>query len=100
MADTKPELTIALKEEKRRYRNLLERAQKYANEVYHVLQTRTIMFRYPKESITNSSWNLKDLYERTLAAQQLGYRVILTVDDKGLLVEYEKKLKGGVEYFY
>ena len=89
-----------LKFEKKRYKNLLGKAQTYANEVYHVFNTRTEVFQYPKDSMSTSSWNLADLVERTRAAQQLGYRVVLTVNDRGLVVEYEKKMKTTLEYFY
>lgn len=86
--------------ERRRYSELRDRAQRFANDIYHALHTRINMFRYPKEEIQNSSWNLKDLYERTQAAQQLGYEVVLTVTDEGLQVQYQKKLNPVRESFY
>lgn len=94
-----PKVIDPLKFEKRRHRALLEHAQTYANKIYQVLNSRIEMFHYPKDSMKTSSWSLVDLVERTLAAQQLGYRVVLTVQDKGLVVEYEKKLKTSLEYF-
>ena len=95
-----PTVIDPLKLEKKRYRNLLEQAQKYAQDIYHIQNTRTEMFYYPKDSMKTSAWNLADLVERTRAAQQLGYRVVLTVTDKGLVAEYEKQMKTTLEYFY
>lgn len=49
------------------------------------------MFYYPKEKIAQG-WNLSDLKERTIAAEQLGYDVLLEWDQgKGLRVFYRKK---------
>lgn len=47
------------------------------------------MWRYPKDKLA-SSWNLTDLYERTMAAQQLGYKVIIEADERGISVKYVK----------
>ena len=49
------------------------------------------MFNYPKNNLSGS-WNLTDLYERTKAAEQLGYDVQLTANDVGLIVHYKKKV--------
>jgi hypothetical protein len=49
------------------------------------------MFLYPKDKL-NISWTLSDVYERAHAAQTLGYNVLIRVDDKGLHVDYAKKL--------
>jgi hypothetical protein len=50
-----------------------------------------LMWRYPKEKLDNQ-WTLSDLWQRTSAATQLGYDVVLTATDEGLLVEYKKKI--------
>lgn len=51
----------------------------------------TPMFHYPIDKI-NVGWNLTDLYERTMAADQLGYDVIIKASSNGLEVKYVKKL--------
>ena len=51
-----------------------------------------IMWSYPKKDLPSSAWNLYGLYERTKAAEQLGYDVILQANDNGLTVIYKKKL--------
>jgi len=49
------------------------------------------MWRYPKNKLS-STWSLTDLYERTQAAQDLGYQVIITADKSdGLNISYQKK---------
>jgi hypothetical protein len=40
-----------------------------------------------------TGFRLDDVYERTLAADQLGYDVVLRADDKGLHVNYVKRVK-------
>jgi histidinol phosphatase-like enzyme len=47
----------------------------------------------------NLNWNLQDLLERTKAAQQLGYRVVITADEEGILVQYEKQLSKNLKFF-
>ena len=87
-----------LKQERRRYEALRAEANEYARNVYHVLVTPKTMFRYPQEKM-NLNWNLQDLLERTKAAQQLGYRVVITADEEGILVQYEKQLSKNLKFF-
>lgn len=49
------------------------------------------MFWYPKEKL-NNNWTLDDLYQRTMAAQTLGWDVVLFADEKGLHVRYATQL--------
>lgn|GEM_PF-6513971 len=49
------------------------------------------MWFYPKDKLSSATWSLSDLWERTAAAEQLGYDVVLTASDKGLIVTYRKK---------
>jgi hypothetical protein len=87
-----------LKQERRRYEALRAEANEYARNVYNVLVTPKTMFRYPQEKM-NLNWNLQDLLERTKAAQQLGYRVVITADEEGILVQYEKQLSKNLKFF-
>ena len=48
------------------------------------------MFLYPKSDLSKN-WSLSDLYERTKAAEQLGYDVIVQAHEKGLSVIYRKR---------
>lgn len=50
---------------------------------------RLVMWTYPKEKL-GGDWNLKDLWDRTAAAEQLDYEVVLKATDNGLVVEYRK----------
>ena len=49
------------------------------------------MFLYPKNRL-KEGWSLTDVYERTTAAQELGWTVILRADADGLHVDYAQKL--------
>lgn len=49
------------------------------------------MWCYPKARL-NDNWNLRDLWERVAAAEQLGYDVQLSATEEGLTVKYVKKI--------
>ncbi len=49
------------------------------------------LFFYPKENL-KTGYTLDDLYQRTIAAQTLGWNVIMEADEKGLHFSYAKKL--------
>lgn len=70
------------------YTRLKGICKKYADEVRYP-HTRN-MWHYPKSRL-KEGWTLTDLWERTAAAEQLGYDVVLEAQDKGLLVKYVKK---------
>lgn len=71
------------------YTRLLSQIKEYVHKVKH--RRRKIMWRYPKNKL-NDTWSLKDLYERTKAAEQLGYEVKLIASDDGLEVFYQKEI--------
>jgi hypothetical protein len=56
-----------------------------------ILRNPKVMWIYPKEKLS-SNWSLKDLYERTAAAKQLGFDVQISAEDEGLVVKYLKQL--------
>jgi len=64
-----------------------------ANGLYNKLICRDTrgMFLYPKNRL-KEAWILTDVYERTMAAQELGWNVVLRADADGLHVDYAKKL--------
>lgn len=71
------------------YQVLLEEAQDYARKVQD--RHKKTMWSYPKAKLS-VGWGLNDLAERTAAATQLGYDVVLTVNEGGdLVVTYVKK---------
>lgn len=77
------------------YRRLQSVAQAWA---YRVIHPRTVfMWRYPKEKLS-ASWKLDDLWERTMAAQQLGYSVRIQATSEGLIVEYVEQAAGSVPW--
>ena len=49
-----------------------------------------VMWNYPKNRL-GEGWELSSLYQRTQAAEQLGYDVQLVANDEGLSVQYKKK---------
>lgn len=67
------------------YSALLSRAQKYRSRVINPVKKG--MWQYPKNRL-DEGWALKDLWERTAAANQLGYDVKLEATDAGLEVKY------------
>lgn len=71
------------------YERLLDDVKEFARSV--VFATKRTMFLYPKATLKESAWNLEDLYERTKAADQLGYDVRLVAGDDGLKVQYVKR---------
>lgn len=62
--------------------------------VHNVYERRVVtMFSMSREGIYGKNYNIIDLYERVIAANQLGYDVRLRVDKEGKLVaEYIQKL--------
>lgn len=51
------------------------------------------MFRWAKKDLVpQNSWRMDDVYQRTLAAQSLGYEVTLTADEDGLSMKYRKSM--------
>lgn len=68
----------ALKEEFRQWVNKVEFRRKFS------------MWLYPKAKL-NEGWKLGDLWERTKAAEQLGFDVILLAADEGIIVKYVEK---------
>lgn len=71
------------------YCRLLKDIRKFVNDL-RFRHTKS-MWRYPMNKL-NNTWSLKDLYERTKAAEQLGYKVELIADDDGLNVMYVKEI--------
>lgn len=84
MTDNKAE-----KEQKARFNSL----KREANELYDALSGRRkiLMWTYPKEKL-GVNWNLQDLWDRTAAAQTLGWDVIIESSVEGIKVYYAAKL--------
>ena len=70
------------------YSTLLNRVQKFRSQV--IAPVTKSMWQYPKNRL-DEGWLLKDLWERTAAANQLGYDVKLVASDAGLEVKYVKR---------
>lgn len=71
------------------YTRLLDEIKDWCNKVRYRHQVS--MWFYPKDRLIEG-WSLNDLYERTKAAEQLGYDVVVVANDKGLSVTYVKKV--------
>lgn len=51
------------------------------------------LFYWKAESlIPTQAWRLDDVYQRTLAAQSLGYEVVIEADEKGMTMKCKKKI--------
>ena len=72
------------------YQRLLEEIQEFCNSLKW--RHKVAMHYYPKDRLSET-WSVNDLYERTAAAQQIGYEVILEAKDTGLHVFYRKVVK-------
>lgn len=71
------------------YRRLKDAARKFAASIEYAPTRR--MWTYPKDKLGHQ-WKLEDLWERTKAAEQIGYDVVLEAHDtEGLIVRYRKK---------
>lgn len=67
------------------YNRLKDRmAQRFLEIIY---PRKKIMWNYPKNRL-HEGWPLRDLWERTAAAKQIGYEVVLTAEEDGLRVTY------------
>ena len=77
-------------ERKNPYQRLLEKAMEFARKVKYA--HRITMWTYPKSKLSDS-WKLSDLFERTYAADQLGYDVQIIAKDEGLIVRYVKRVE-------
>jgi len=52
------------------------------------------MFFWSLENLKpEKAWRLDDVYQRTLAAQALGYEVVVEADEKGMTMKYKKKIE-------
>lgn len=72
------------------YQRLLGEIRNFCFKLMH-LEKRE-MWYYTRESLKNQTFHLGELCERTAAADQLGYEVILIAKEGELRVFYRKKL--------
>lgn len=72
------------------YNRLLGEIKDWCKEIK--VRHKANMWRYPKEKL-DGNWSLADLYQRTQAAEQLGYDVQLEAKEDGLFVVYVKKIE-------
>lgn len=70
------------------YQRLLEAMRKFAGEVEYPKRQR--MWVYAKNDL-GKGWDLTKLNERALAAQQLGFDILLKPTDEGLEIWYVQK---------
>ncbi len=71
------------------YQRLLDDAQDFARKVKYRHTVK--MWHYPKDDL-GKAWALTELYQRTAAAEQLGYDVVLEAMTDGLVVRYVKQV--------
>jgi hypothetical protein len=56
-----------------------------------VYPERRTMWVYPKARLDANVWSLLAVWERTAAAKQVGFEVVLFADDDGLHLQYVKE---------
>jgi len=66
-----------------------ESAKEFVDKVF--TRKKRTMFLYPLMDL-KGGWSLDDVYQRTLAAQELGWCVTVHADAAGLRFDYEEKL--------
>lgn len=71
------------------YQHLLEAAREFYYSLPHGHKCH--MFFWPKNRLRDG-WTLHEVWERTQAADKLGFDVIVRADDDGLRMSYRKKL--------
>ena len=73
------------------YQRLLDDFRLYISSVECPVVLKT-MFFYKKSDLDNhDAWMMDEVYERTIAAEQLGYDVIIRADNDGLRIMYRTK---------
>lgn len=70
------------------YARLLKEITEFCSELR--FRHEATMCSVPKSRL-GESFSLNDVWERTMAAEQLGYEVHLVADDSGLRFRYKKK---------
>ncbi len=51
------------------------------------------MFTWEMSQLTHQKgWRLDELYQRTIAAQTLGYEVVIEADENGMKASYRKSI--------
>lgn len=73
------------------YQWLLERFEKLETQIRY--PDERFMFRFPKDTIRTTGYRLDGVWERTKAAQQLGYEVVVKAEDDDLRIHYRKKVR-------
>jgi hypothetical protein len=71
------------------YARLLETARRFAFSVKYA-NTKS-MFFYPTARLSEG-WALREIHSRTMAADQIGYDVIVQAKDDGLHIKYRKRV--------
>lgn len=69
---------------------LYEKVKAYTSRL-QALRTVSLWW-YRKADLSSNNYDLSRLYQRALAAQSLGYEVVLHADDDGLYVRYREKI--------
>lgn len=77
------------------YTSLLRKVKDFAVKVKYPFTK--LLWVYPKDKM-NLSWNLTDLYERTHAANTLGWDVVVVAFEGSLRVEYRKRVEVPFEF--
>ena len=77
------------------YQMLLDKISDFCQNIKYRHQK--LMFIYPIDKLANT-WTMNQLYERVVAADQLGYDVVLKSTNNGLEVHYIKQIEIPIEW--
>lgn len=72
------------------YQRLKRECQQWANKVLY--RPEKIMFTYPAEKLEKYNYDLKQVHERVMAAQQIGYKVEIKANSEGLRIVYKERI--------
>lgn len=79
------------------YQRLLLIGHKFANSIKW--RNKANMFWYSAEKMRGGTgYRLDDVYQRVLAAQDLGYEVMIIADSSGMQLKYIEKIKIPMEF--
>lgn len=72
------------------YARLLDEFKAFCDAIDY--RSRITMFFFKKSSLKEGGWSMSEVYERTRAADTLGYDVVIEAADDGLRFKYVKKI--------
>ena len=70
------------------YQRLLEISRRFSSQILNPIKKAMFFYDYKRLA---EGWDLNSVYQRTKAAEQIGFEVIVEAHDNGLQFYYRKK---------